>query len=115
MYVNPFDENFVFATEFEQYSGDIKTINYYVTNVSYETIAVGSGGVYLLIYKDNKWQFVDGKKEISIQFVGAILEPGDTITGTLNVEEYFYLPLESGTYCLYDFEYISKPFQIVEN
>ena len=105
-------QKFVFKTEFSQYPSDVKTIKYFKTNISGETISTGDG-VYLCLFKDNKWQYVNGKREVEFQYTAFFLEPDDTIPFRFNLKEY-YFPLEPGQYFLCDGDYRSEPFEIIE-
>lgn len=106
-------EKFVFKTDFQRYPSDVKKITYTQTNISDEEVFVGDE-VFLLMLKDGEWQHVKGKKEYESLLISVVIPPGDSASGSLNIEEYFYLPLEAGTYRIHDLCFYSEPFEIVE-
>ena len=102
-----------FATEKSEYSTDVKEISYTISNIGSEESAISGDQHFELHYKtDDGWKMVNYKKDVCFNAIARILKPGETVNYTLDLEEYYYLPLPAGEYRLTDEYLVSKSFKI---
>lgn len=88
---------FKIVTEKEKYGKDDEMINYTVTNISNEDITFGVG-VQLSKKIDGEWKLVDYDKEVYFIEIAMILSPGEKAEKSIDLKEYYNLPLETGEY-----------------
>lgn len=102
-----------FTTEKAEYSTDVKEIKYTIINISSKESCVSGDHHFELHYKTNDgWKMVNYKKDVCFNAIARILKPGETVNYTLDLEEYYYLPLPAGEYRLTDEYCVSKSFKI---
>ena len=103
-----------FVTEKETYSIEDKVIKYSITNTSdFEQCIAGDDDCFSL-HKlvEGKWKRVGTKKEHYWNALGLILNPNQTEQREIDLEEYFNLPLEKGTYRIVVENLTSNTFEI---
>ena len=103
-----------FVTEKENYSTKDTIITYSITNISKQehSIAADDNCIELHKLQDGKWKTVGVKTDQNWNALARILYPGEVEKRNLNLEDYFYLPLEKGTYRLSVEYLLSEPFVI---
>ena len=86
--------------EKETYSIEDKVIKYSITNTSdFEQSIAGDDDCFSLqILVDGEWKRIGTKKEHYWNSLGLILPSGETEQREIDLDEYFNLPLEKGTY-----------------
>ena len=98
----------------ESYEKDCKVIAYYITNIGFEEDFIAGDENCFVLHKlvDGEWKRVGTKTEHSWNLLALILEPHQTEERQIKLEDYFYLPLESGEYRIAVGEYLSNTFKI---
>ena len=107
------DKDLSFTTEKAEYSTDVKEIKYTITNVSSGEGVVSGDQHFELQYKtDDGWKMVCYKKDVAFNDFALILKPNQSVNYTIDLEEYYNLPLKAGEYRLTDEYLVSKTFKI---
>ena len=103
-----------FATEKEVYSKDDTVIEYSIKNISEEEASINSDSncFSLHILVDSQWKEVGKKIDSEWTELALILEPGQTEEREINLEEYYHLPLQEGTYRICMEGELSETFEI---
>lgn len=103
-----------FVTEKEIYSSDDTVIRYSITNIDDEehSIAGDDDCFSLHMMVAGEWKRVGTKIEHNWNSLGKILNPNQTEEREINLEKYFYLPLEKGTYRISVDNLVSNTFEI---
>ncbi|MDO4608006.1 MAG: hypothetical protein Q4B40_02300 [Clostridia bacterium] len=102
-----------FITEKTEYSTDVKEISYTITNISTGEECISGDQHFELHYKtENGWKMVCHNKDVTFNALARVLQPNESVTQTINLEEYFYLPLQSGEYRITDSYSLSNVFKI---
>lgn len=103
-----------FITEKEIYSSSDTVIRYSITNVDDEehSIAGDDDCFSLHMLVDGEWKRVGTKIEHNWNSLGEILDPNQTEEREIDLEKYFYLPLEKGTYRIAMDSLVSETFEI---
>ncbi len=107
-------ENLKIVTEKETYSIEDKVIKYSITNTSdFEQCIAGDDDCFSL-HKlvDGKWKSVGTKKDHYWNDLGLILPSAETEQREIDLDEYFNLPLEKGTYRIAVENLVSNTFEI---
>ena len=88
------------TTEKEIYSADDTVIRYTITNVTEDESWINSDNACFELQKlvDGSWKSVGTKKDHFWTEMAQLLPPGSSETREINLDEYFYLPLEKGEY-----------------
>ena len=107
-------EGVICVTEKENYSVDDTVIRYSVTNVSNEESGMNSDSNCFELHKlvDGKWKRVGTKKDHYWTDLALILMPNQVETREINLDDYFYLPLEKGEYRIVVENIVSNTFEI---
>lgn len=105
-------ENFSFETECTEYSNDVKTISYTVTNTCDEQLGFSTYEFELQYKTNNGWKEVAFKKDTSFFSLATILNPSETIKDEIQLDEYYYLPLTPGEYRIVKDSFVSNVFKI---
>ena len=100
--------------EKETYSIEDKVIKYSITNTSdFEQSIAGDDDCFSLqILVDGEWKRIGTKKEHYWNSLGLILPSGETEQREIDLDEYFNLPLEKGTYRIAVENLASNTFKI---
>ncbi len=103
-----------FVTEKESYSSDDTVIRYSITNVSENESAIAGDRNCFSLHKlvDGEWKQVAPKIDYGCTYEALILYPNQTETREIDLEKYYHLPLEKGTYRIAMESKVSKPFEI---
>lgn len=103
------------VTEKEKYSSEDTVIRYTITNVTNEEAWINSDDTCFELQKkvDGKWKRVGTKIDHYWTQVAQLLPPGETETREINLDEYFYLPLEKGKYRILIENIVSNTFEII--
>ncbi len=102
-----------FTTEKTEYSTDVKEISYTIINTSSEERCVSGDQHFELHYKtENGWKMVNYNKDTIFNAVALILKPNEQVSHTLELEEYYNLPLQVGEYRITDEYMVSNTFKI---
>ncbi len=102
-----------FTTEKTEYSTDVKEISYTIVNTSSEEHCVSGDQHFELHYKtENGWKMVNYNRDVMFNAIALILKSGEQVKHTLNLEEYYNLPLQAGEYRITDECMISNTFTI---
>lgn len=103
------------VTEKETYSIEDKVIKYSITNVDDKehSIAGDSDCFSLHILVDGEWKQVGTKSEHYWNSLAQILNPNQIVQREINLEEYFNLPLDKGTYRIAVENLVSNTFEIL--
>ena len=98
----------------ESFDGDCKVIDYYITNIGFEEHSISGDENCFVLHKlvDGEWKRVGTKNNHEWTLAALILEPHQTEERQIKLEDYFYLPLESGEYRIAVGEYLSNTFKI---
>lgn len=105
-------ENFSFETEYNEYSNDVKTISYTITNICDEQLGFSTYEFELQYKTDEGWKEVAFKKDMSFFALATILNPGETIKDEIQLDEYYYLPLTPGEYRIVKDSFVSNVFKV---
>lgn len=107
-------ETLKIVTEKETYSIGDKIIKYSITNTSdFEQSIAGDDDCFSLqILVDGEWKRVGTKIEHNWNSLGQILNPNQTEQREIDLEKYFNLPLEMGTYRITVENLVSNTFEI---
>ncbi|MBQ4119408.1 MAG: membrane lipoprotein lipid attachment site-containing protein [Clostridia bacterium] len=102
------------TTEKENYSSNDTVIHYTITNVSDQENAIAGDSHCFTLQKlvDGKWQRVGTKEEHAWNSIALILPPNESSTRQIELEKYFHLPLEKGTYRIAVEHLLSNTFEI---
>lgn len=102
------------VTEKEKYSVDDTVIQYTMTNISGEDVWINSDDTCFELQKlvDGKWKWVSPKFEHVWTDEALLLPANETETREINLDDYFYLPLEKGEYRIVIENIISNTFEI---
>lgn len=102
-----------FTTEKTEYSTDVKEISYTIVNISSEEKCVSGDQDFELHYKtENGWKMVKYNKNVAFNALARILKPNEQVSYTLDLEEYYNLPLQAGEYRITDEYMVSNTFKI---
>ena len=101
-------------TEKEKYSADDTVIRYTMTNISGEDTWINSDDNCFELRKlvDGKWKRVGTRLDQIWTDLAQLLPPNKTETREINLQEYFYLPLEKGEYRIVVENIVSNTFEI---
>ena len=107
-------ENIKIVTEKEKYTTEDKVIRYTITNVSEEDGWINSSHDCFTLHKkvDGEWKRVGTKIEHAWTEMALCLPAGESETREINLDEYFYLPLEKGEYRIVVENIVSDIFEI---
>ncbi len=107
-------ESLKIVTEKEAYSIEDKVIKYSITNISdFEECIAGDDDCFSLHkLDDGKWKSVGTKKDHYWNELGLILPTAETEYREIDLDEYFYLPLDKGTYRIAVENLVSNTFEI---
>lgn len=102
------------VTENEEYSQDVTVIKYTLTNVTDEEAWINSDHACFELQRkvDGVWKSVGTKEDHLWTELAQLLPAGESETREINLDEYFYLPLEEGTYRIEVEGIISNTFKI---
>ena len=102
------------VTEKEIYSIEDKVIKYSITNLSdFEQCIAGDDDCFSLqMLVNDEWKRVGTKKEHYWNSLGLILPSMDAEQREINLDEYFNLPLNKGTYRIAVENLVSNTFEI---
>ncbi len=103
-----------FVTEKESYSLDDTVIRYSLTNIGDKEEFIAGDDNCFALHKlvDGEWKLVGTKTEHAWNSLGQNLEPEQTEEREIELENYFYLPLEKGTYRIAIEHLVSNAFEI---
>ncbi len=102
-----------FATEKTEYSIDVKEISYTIINTSSGEQSISGDQYFELHYKtENGWKMVNYNKEVMFNDLARILKPNEQVSYTLDLEEYYNLPLQAGEYRITVEYMVSNTFTI---
>lgn len=109
-------ENVKIVTEKEKYTAEDKVIRYTITNVSEEESWINSSDDCFTLHKkvDGEWKWVGTKVEHMWTDMALCLPAGASETREIKLDDYFYLPLESGEYRIAVENLVSNTFEIVK-
>ena len=109
-------ENVKIVTEKEKYTAEDKVIRYTITNVSEEESWINSSDDCFTLNKkvDGEWKWVGTKVEHMWTDMALCLPAGASETREIKLDDYFYLPLESGEYRIAVENLVSNTFEIVK-
>lgn len=101
-------------TEKESYTENDTLIRYSIMNVGNVQVGIAADSDCFELQKmvDGKWKRVETKIEHYWTALGQILEPNDIDERELHLDEYFYLPLETGEYRIVVENFASNSFVI---
>ena len=107
-------ENIKIVTEKKVYSLKDKIIKYSITNVDGEehSIAADDDCFSLHMLFDGEWKRVGTKNDHNWNSLAQILNPNQTEEREINLDEYFNLPLDKGTYRVAVENLVSNTFEI---
>lgn len=102
------------VTEKQEYSVDDMVIRYTITNIGEQDGWVNSSDECFALHKlvDGKWKFVGEKVDHFWTEMAQQLPPKDSETREINLDKYFYLPLEKGEYRIVIENVVSNTFKI---
>ena len=100
--------------EKEEYSQDVTVICYTLTNVTDGEAWINSDHACFELQKqvDGVWKWVGTKEDHMWTEMAQLLPSGESETREINLEDYFYLPLEEGTYRIEVEGILSNTFEI---
>lgn len=103
-----------FKTEKNVYSKDDKVIKYYVKNITEDEACINSDHCCfeLQFKKDGEWKSVGTKIDHYWTEVALVLPPNQIEERKINLEEYYHLPLDEGTYRICIESVLSETFEI---
>lgn len=101
-------------TEKEKYSSEDTVIRYTMTNITKEDAWINSDDNCWELNKlvDGKWKRVGEKTDRLWTDMAQLLPPNETEMREINLDEYFYLPLEKGEYRIVIENIVSNTFEI---
>ena len=107
-------DNLKIVTEKEKYTSDDTVIRFSITNISNEEHWINPDNACFELHRlvDDEWKCVGTKAEHSWTEMAMLLPSGETDTREINLDEYFYLPLESGEYRISVEGMISNTFEV---
>ena len=107
-------QNLEIVTEKETYSSDDTVIKYTITNVGNTESGINSSDNCFELHKleDGQWKRVGTKVDHFWTEMALLLMPGDTFTRTIDLDAYFYLPLEKGEYRISIEGLVSNTFEV---
>lgn len=102
------------VTEKEKYSPEDTVIQYTMTNISGEDAWINSDDNCFELQKrvDGKWKRVGTKIDQIWTDLAQLLPSNESEAREINLEEYFYLPLEKGEYRIVVENIVSNTFEI---
>lgn len=102
------------VTEKEKYSAEDIVIRYTMTNITNEEAWINSDDACFELQKlvDGKWKWVGTKVEHCWTEAAQLLPSNQSETREINLDEYFYLPLEKGEYRILIENIVSNTFEI---
>ena len=102
------------VTEKEKYSAEDTVIRYTMTNITSEDAWINSDDACFELQKwvDGRWKWVGTKIEHCWTEAALLLPPNESETREINLDEYFYLPLEKGEYRILIENIVSNTFEI---
>ena len=106
--------NYKFLTEKESYSATDTVIRYSITNIGDNDLSIAGDDHCFTLQKlvDGEWKRVGTKEEHAWNSLALILPPDETETRQIELEKYFHLPLEKGTYRIAVEHLLSNTFEI---
>lgn len=111
---NSYYDSLEFKTEKKIYSKDDKVIKYYVKNITEDESYINSdhGCFELHMLVDGEWKSVGTKIDVYWTEVALVLPPNQVEKREINLEEYYHLPLDEGTYRICIEGLLSETFEI---
>lgn len=102
------------VTEQQEYSQDVKVIRYTLTNVTDDDAWINSDNACFELQKlvDGEWKWVGTKEDHYWTELAQLLPAGSSETREINLDQYFYLPLEKGEYRIEIEGILSNTFEI---
>ena len=102
------------VTEKEKYSAEDTVIRYTMTNITNEDAWINSDDACFELQKwvDGRWKWVGTKVDHYWTDAALLLPPNESETREINLDEYFYLPLEKGEYRILIENIVSNTFEI---
>ncbi len=102
------------VTEKEKYSAEDTVIRYTMTNISDKEAWINSDDNCFELQKqvDGKWKRVGTKVDQIWTDLAQLLPSNESETREINLQEYFYLPLEKGEYRIVVENIVSNTFEI---
>jgi len=103
-----------FVTEKESYSFNDTVIRYFITNIDDKEHSIAADDNCFSLHKleNGEWKRVGTKIDHAWNSLALILEPNQTEVREIDLVNYFYLPLEKGTYRISVESLISNTFEI---
>ena len=103
------------VTEKEKYTADDTIIRYTITNTGAFDAWINSSHDCFTLHKkvDGEWKWVGTKVEHMWTDMALCLLAGASETREIKLDDYFYLPLESGEYRIVVENIVSNTFEIV--
>ena len=102
------------VTEKDKYSAEDTVIRYTMTNISDKEAWINSDNNCFELQKqvDGKWKWVGTKVDQIWTDAAQLLPSNESETREINLQEYFYLPLEKGEYRILVENIVSNTFEI---
>lgn len=102
------------VTEKDKYSAEDTVIRYTLTNISDNEAWINSDDNCFELQKkvDGKWKWVGTKVDQIWTDAAQLLPSNESETREINLQEYFYLPLEKGEYRILVENIVSNTFEI---
>lgn len=102
------------VTEKDRYSAEDTVIRYTLTNISDNEAWINSDDNCFELQKkvDGKWKWVGTKVDQIWTDAAQLLPSNESETREINLQEYFYLPLEKGEYRILVENIVSNTFEI---
>ena len=102
------------VTEKDKYSAEDTVIRYTMTNISDKEAWINSDDNCFELQKqvDGKWKWVGTKVDQIWTDAAQLLPSNESETREINLQEYFYLPLEKGEYRILVENIVSNTFEI---
>lgn len=105
-------QNFSFETEHSEYSNDLKTISYLITNTCDREIVFTTEAFDLQYKTDDGWKVVAFKEDMAFYELSTVLKPNESSKEEIQLDKYYNLPLLSGEYRIIKDSYASNIFKI---
>ena len=98
----------------ESFEENRTVIDYYISNVGFEEHSIAGDDNCFELHKlvDGEWKRVGTKTDHAWNSIALILEPHQVEERQIKLDDYFYLPLESGEYRIAVGEYLSNTFTV---
>lgn len=105
-------QNFSFETERSEYSNDVKTISYLITNTCDEEIVFTTEAFELQYKTDDGWKIVAFKEDMAFYELSTVLKPNESSKEEIQLDKYYNLPLSLGEYRIIKDSYTSNVFKV---